>query len=181
MFKINKYAQFDPNILSGSRVMRVFSNWPQPAEMMLCKPLSIKEGCYTCQWLDNVDMHFYAKLDQNIPCGSSVIWAFSVTANRLTDEQTGIVIIVQTKGSCNSVAWKFVSVMAWTMYNRLSINPHLSITCSCVVSARVKRNMSQCMRFPTMWYVRPGKPQISLHNPAVWSEPLLVAWVFYDC
>ena len=23
-------------------------------------------------------------------------------------------------------------------------------------------NMSQCMRFPTMWYVRPAKPQISL-------------------
>ena len=22
--------------------------------------------------------------------------------------------------------------------------------------------MSQCMRFPTMWYVRPAKPQISL-------------------
>ena len=41
--------------------------------------------------------------------------------------------------------------------------------------------MSQCMRFPTMWYVRPAKPQISLRICAVWSEPLLVAWVFYDC
>ena len=41
--------------------------------------------------------------------------------------------------------------------------------------------MSQCMRFPTMWYVRPAKPQISLHICAVWSEPLLLAWVFYDC
>ena len=37
------------------------------------------------------------------------------------------------------------------------------------------------MRFPTMWYVRPAKPQISLRIRAVWSEPLLVAWVFYDC
>ena len=34
--------------------------------------------------------------------------------------------------------------------------------------------------FPTMWYVRPAKPHISLHIHAVWSEPLLVAWVFYD-
>ena len=42
-------------------------------------------------------------------------------------------------------------------------------------------NLSQYMRFPTMWYVRPAKPQISLRIPAVWSEPLLVAWVFYDC
>ena len=36
------------------------------------------------------------------------------------------------------------------------------------------------MRFPTMWYVRSAKPQISLRMRAVWSEPLLVAWVFYD-
>ena len=31
------------------------------------------------------------------------------------------------------------------------------------------------MRFPTMWYVRPAKPQISLHIRAVLSEPLLAA------
>ena len=34
---------------------------------------------------------------------------------------------------------------------------------------------------PTMWYVWPAKPQISLRICAVWSEPLLVAWVLYDC
>ena len=27
--------------------------------------------------------------------------------------------------------------------------------------------LSQCMGFPTMWYVRPAKPQISLHIRAV--------------
>ena len=37
------------------------------------------------------------------------------------------------------------------------------------------------MGFPAMWYVRPAKPQISLRIRAVWSEPLLVAWIFYDC
>ena len=36
------------------------------------------------------------------------------------------------------------------------------------------------MRFPTVRYVRPAKPQISLRIHAVWSEPLLVAWIFYD-
>ena len=41
-------------------------------------------------------------------------------------------------------------------------------------------DLSQCMRFPTMWYVRPAKPQISLRICAVWSGPLLVPWVFYD-
>ena len=42
-------------------------------------------------------------------------------------------------------------------------------------------HMSKCMRFPTMWYVQPAKPQISLRIWAVWSEPLLVAWIFYQC
>ena len=41
--------------------------------------------------------------------------------------------------------------------------------------------MSQCMRFPTIWYVQPAKPQISLRIPTVWSEPLLVTWIFYEC
>ena len=41
--------------------------------------------------------------------------------------------------------------------------------------------MSQCMRFPTMRYVRPAGPQIGLRIRTVWSEPLVVAWVFYDC
>ena len=40
---------------------------------------------------------------------------------------------------------------------------------------------SRDMRFPTLWYVRPAKPQISLRIRAVWSEPLLVVWILYDC
>ena len=31
----------------------------------------------------------------------------------------------------------------------------------------IKPEMSQCLRFSTMWYVRPAKPQISLHMGAV--------------
>ena len=42
-------------------------------------------------------------------------------------------------------------------------------------------NMNQDMRFPTMWYVRPVKPQISLRLRPVWSEHLLVAWLVYEC
>ena len=41
--------------------------------------------------------------------------------------------------------------------------------------------MSRVLRFPTMWYVRPAKPQISLRISAVWSEPLLVALIFHEC
>ena len=37
------------------------------------------------------------------------------------------------------------------------------------------------MSFSIMWYVRPAKAQTSLLIRAVWSEHLLVAWIFYDC
>ena len=33
---------------------------------------------------------------------------------------------------------------------------------------------------PTIWYVRPAKAQTSLRIRADWSEPLLVARIFYD-
>ena len=46
---------------------------------------------------------------------------------------------------------------------------------------KTTEKISQCMRFPTMWYVRPAKPQISLCICAVWSEPLLVARISYEC
>ena len=37
------------------------------------------------------------------------------------------------------------------------------------------------MRFQKIWYVLPAKPQISLRIRAVWSEPLLVACIYYEC
>ena len=40
--------------------------------------------------------------------------------------------------------------------------------------------LSRDMWFPTMWYMRPPKAQTSLRIRAVWSEPMLVAWIFYD-
>ena len=73
--EINKYAKFDPDIPCGSWVMSIFINWPQPAEMMLSKPSSIKKTVTHAS--DNVDMYFYAKLDQNKPCGSRVMSIFT--------------------------------------------------------------------------------------------------------
>ena len=46
---------------------------------------------------------------------------------------------------------------------------------------RSEIEMSRDMRFPTMWYVRPAKAQTSLRIRTVCSEPLLVAWIFYEC
>ena len=48
-------------------------------------------------------------------------------------------------------------------------------------TAMTSFKLSLSMRFPTMWYVRPAKHQTSLRISAVWSEPLQVAWIFYEC
>ena len=48
-------------------------------------------------------------------------------------------------------------------------------------SKTLRNHMSHDMRFPTMWYVQPAKTQTSLRIPAIWSEALLVAWIFYEC
>ena len=37
------------------------------------------------------------------------------------------------------------------------------------------------MRYPRMWHVRQAKAQTRLRIHADLSEPLLVAWIFYDC
>ena len=71
-------------------------------------------------------------------------------------------------GSC-LISW-LQQIWFYTVFNSVYILFHT-----------VLKDLSQCMRFPTMWYVRPAKPQISLRIRAVWPEPLLVVWVFYDC
>ena len=48
-----------------------------------------------------------------------------------------------------------------------------------LISLPMTMHFSRDMRFPTMWYVRQAKAQISLRIR--WSEPLLVAWIFCDC
>ena len=47
----------------------------------------------------------------------------------------------------------------------------------CCISYSMTIYLSRDTWFPTTWYVRPPKPQISLRIRAVWSEPLLVAWI----
>ena len=37
------------------------------------------------------------------------------------------------------------------------------------------------MRIPTMWFVRPANPRISLRICAAWTEPVQVVWVLYEC
>ena len=58
----------------------------------------------------------------------------------------------------------------------LTVQTVRNLFCTFIVSLQ---QMSRNMRFPTMWYVRVAKAQISLHICAFWSEPLLVAWIIW--
>ena len=54
---------------------------------MLIKPSPVKKGGYACQWLRDVDMHVYAKFDQNILCGA-IVMSILLTDHRRTDSQS---------------------------------------------------------------------------------------------
>ena len=65
-------------------------------------------------------------------------------------------------------AWKQSQhVNLWCLYNNCR-------------GKELPESMSHNMRFPTMWYLRPLKTQISLHIRAYWSESLLGSWIVYD-
>ena len=72
----------------------MFTNCPQLAELMLSKLSSFKICRYTCQWLDNVNMHFNAKLNRNIPCDSRVI-SILLTDHGRTESHSADSIVVQ--------------------------------------------------------------------------------------
>ena len=76
LIKILCYAFQELRILSITN--NDWSDW--------CSAMAHQIGSYACQWLDNVDMHTYAKFDQNIPYGSSVMSIF--TYFKRTDERT---------------------------------------------------------------------------------------------
>ena len=59
-------------------------------------------------------------------------------------------------------------------------HPHSLMSAFVIISlkrviAKLAIYLSNGMRFPLMWYVRPAKAQTGLRIRAVWSEPLLVA------
>ena len=72
----------------------------------------------------------------------------------------------------------------FSLYFYFKLGPYRSTKCAywVYVLLHLQRIMylSRNMRFPTIWYVRPAKPQISLRIRAVWSEPLLVAEYFMN-
>ena len=67
-----------------------------------------------------------------------------------------------------------ISVLIWRTSVRLKKTVFLSLV------LRMFIDISCNMRFPTMWYVWPANAQTSLRIRAVWPEPLLVTWIFYD-
>ena len=51
--------------------------------------------------------------------------------------------------------------------NKINEETHIHVPFVEILKRELKHQLSQCMRFPTMWYVRPAKPQISLRIRAV--------------
>ena len=69
-----------PNIQCGSRVMSIFTKWPQPNGMILNETLSIKMDVTRAGSsikIDNVNNHTYTKFDDNILCVSRVMSIFT--------------------------------------------------------------------------------------------------------
>ena len=60
-----------------------------------------------------------------------------------------------------------LSIFEWPFYTGFTVDVFLFHS--------KRRHWSRDMRFQTMWYVPPAKPQINLCIRAVRSEPLLVA------
>ena len=87
------------------------------------------------------------------------------------------ILCVDHQGNCEQV-WRILSSA------RHETSGHLQFLCMCTIDICRQNetiNLSRNMRFPTMLYVRPAKPQIGLRIRAAWSALLLVAWIFYDC
>ena len=61
-------------------------------------------------------------------------------------------------------------------YDKLATELHLRRQDYCSFT-----HLSCDMKFPTKRDVQPAKAQTSLRIRAVWSEPLLVTWIFYEC
>ena len=101
---------------------------------------------------------FHAKL-----CWNSLIWKTSET-QAFTSK-----LLVWMKG------FQILIIFSISYRNICSGSSHRN------AFSKNPKHMSHDMRFTTMWYVRQAKAQTSLRIRAVWSAPLLVAWIFYDC
>ena len=73
----------------------------------------------------------------------SIMITLNATVIMVMKKRTFVSLIHKTN-SVNSTEFRIRTVTVYTAYSH---------------------KMSQCMRFPTMWYVRPAKPQISLRIP----------------
>ena len=126
------------------------------------------EGCQVIGYIKAEFLHLLLKVQSVL--GSIII---------ISLKQSVIVIASQVKETigCAPIDRLFVwAACSESDYQHFNVRDQdISYTYTKMESSPTVYNVSQCMRFPTMWYVRPAKPQISLRIRAVWSEPLLVA------
>ena len=120
-------------------------------------------------------MFFYHSIEPIITGIVQLKWYGSRCKYSMPIYPTGQDLILSTV-SPNSVTWSLkwpTSIHPFQLcLQQIELEIIWAVTC----------DFQQCgiLRFPTMWYMRPAKPQISLHIRAVRSEPFLVALIFYD-
>ena len=88
---------------------------------------------------------------------------------------------IRPRTICTAFQWRYKGLVSCNKYPNFVYWLRCFLAVYIPIFQPVWLHLSRCMRFLTMWYVRPAKPPISLSIGAVWSEPLLAAWVFYDC
>ena len=117
----------------------------------------------------------------------SALWGWLSMEISLKILNSGIILTTFTHAIVSCTMWTYLQYVALkiAMNQRTSTND-VAITyvtsCTMVYTLyMLPHYLSLGMGFPTMWCVQPAKPWISLRIRTVWSEPLLVAWIFYEC
>ena len=137
---------------------------------------------FKCTWCD---LNHWGRMEANEP-GHEISKKVVCATSKVSDQPA----------HTRSLIWVFDSLLNiygsqatdWNSFwvSKLKERPHrlvLVYTCqnvtllesTCRGSHGLKLQMSRNMKFPTMWYVRPARSQISMRIRAVWSEPLLFA------
>ena len=104
------------------------------------------------------------------------------------------IVIFQQQKTMIKISWTietlyncflFMEILMWSLGISRIIGKVVSLICFSkfiLYKLWILGKQMRCeTRFPTTRYEQPAKPQISLRICAVWSEPLLVACIYYDC
>ena len=142
------------------------------------EPMLLTYMNYGCRWRLRPKYSLQALLDTSAWVFNRGIRTYVISIKfsyALDFQQCGILTSVDWDGPVQA-DFKLRN-SKWCSFSSLTLIEYSSN----LKGVRHPKNMSRYMRLPTMWYVLSAKAQISLLLRTVWSEPLLVDWIFCDC